>query len=191
MRKAIIYQRVTFVTTMVLLALLVAVQLLPLAYNESSIISQAAFQSTRAQRLSKDAMVLAYRPVSEHAQAISEIQNTIPAWEQEQGYLLDRHNADIESLILQAQPDFVAMDTATKKLLSHPSDQTQAIIIIQHERNYSLLMQQVSALIQNNLHAFQQNLVVVQCSLSGLIASTMVILFILQRKRVKKGLDNG
>lgn len=182
MKKTIIYLRIACVAAVLLLISLIAFQLLPLTYNESHLIGQVALQSTRAQRMAKDALILGYRPASAHVQAISELQNSLPAWEQQQAQMQRIHNADVQTLLNQALPDYVALDTAANKLLARPDDLTQVQIILQHERNYSLLMNQISTLIQERIQAYNLELILIQSGIAALIMGVVVWLFALSRQ---------
>jgi hypothetical protein len=192
MRKINIYRRIAFIASIALLILLAGFVLLPLTYSEADLVSQSCLQGMRAQKIAKDALTLEYRPASAHIQAISEIQNTLPAWEKEQTQLVQTHNTDIQTLLSQAQPDYVALDTAANKLLAHPDDTTQIQIILQHERNYSLIMNQVSVLIQDRIDAVNTELIVTQVVIATLIAGTVVMLFVLSKQTMpKKEVTNG
>jgi hypothetical protein len=178
-----IYRRLVFMIAMALLILLAVSQLLPLAYNVPMLVGQSALQGTRAQRIAKDALVLEYRPASEHAQAINEIQNSLPIWEAQQSYLSTLQNSTVQTLMAQAQPDYLAIDTAARNLLAHTNDTTQTNIIIQHERNYTLVMNQLSQLIQDRIQEFKVDVIIIQISITVLELATVVGLFLLTRQR--------
>lgn len=182
MDKSTTYRRIVFIVAITLLVVVIVCQILPLTFSESDLIGQSALQGMRAQKIAKDALTLEYRPENAHIQAISEIQNTLPVWEAEQKQLLNTHNNDMQTLLNQAQPDYTAIDTATTKLLMHPDDLTQVQIILQHERNYSLLMSQVSMLIQARIESFNLDLIITQIVISTLIAATVIVLFVLSRQ---------
>jgi hypothetical protein len=183
MRKKSIYRSIAFSLAMALFVFLIGFQILPLSYNESSIIDQTDLQAMRAQRIAKDALILSYRPNGEHAQAISELQNTLPAWERQQAWLQQNvRNPDIQTLLDQAQPDYQALDTAARQLLAHPTDQTQMVIILQHERNYSLLMNQISSLVQERAQAINSDLVIFQVAITVAIIVLVILLMVLSRQ---------
>jgi len=182
-RKRFAYRRIVFATAVLLLVILVGFQLLPLSYNESDIINQTDLQAMRAQRIAKDTLILEFiSDVPTRAQAVSELQNSLPAWEHEQAYLQSARNPDIQTLLDQAQPDFIATDTAARQLLAHPNDQTETVIILQHERNYSLLMNQVSSLVQERIQAFNSGLVVLQVAITVVIIVLVILLMVLSRQ---------
>jgi len=183
MNKTIIYQRVALVVAVVLLLLLVGAQLLPLIYNVPSLVVQTTLQGTRAQRIAKDALVLEYRPAGEHAQAINEIQNSLPIWEAQQTYLSTLQSSAVQTLMAQAQPDYLAIDTAARNLLAHTNDTTQTNIIVQHERNYTLVMNQLSQLIQDRIQEFKVDVIIIQCVITVLELATVIGLFLLTRQR--------
>lgn len=130
----------------------------PLMPNDTlDVIRLIARQRTLEQLIAKDTLILAYRPTDDHVQAISELQNTLPAWEKVE---LGLQNGDaslgispnlpgnIKLLLLQAQSDFTGIDASAHYILAHPDpvDQTQLSIVLQHERAYSVTMFQVNTL---------------------------------------------
>jgi hypothetical protein len=173
-----------------LLIALIAMQILPLLFNEPALINQTAMQSTRAQRIAKDALVMAYRPSNEHSQAVSEMQDTLPQLEAEQLQLRTLISPDAQLLVTQSQPDYAAIDTASKMLLAHPNgptDPTQVEIILEHERNYALTMSQLAALRQTKIQESNIVLVASQCAISVLIIALVVVLFVLSRQSKQTG----
>lgn len=185
MRKLNIFRRIAFVAALGLLLLLIVAQSIPLTYSEADWLVIASVQSARGQRIAKNAFTLAYRPDEERAQAVSELQNLLPVWENQQEKLQEARNADLHALVIQSQPDFMAMDTAARKLLAHPTGKTdlvQVSIIAQHERNYSLLMLQVSTLMQQRIDDFNTRLIITQNALVVLVIVLLIIKFTLAEK---------
>jgi hypothetical protein len=134
-----------------------------LPHDTMSVIHLIARQRTIAQLVVKDTLILAYRPADDHVQAISELQNALPAWEKVELGLQNGDTSlgispnlpgDIKLLLLQAQSDFTSIDTSAHYILAHPDpiDQTQLSIVLQHERAYSLTMFQVSNLFDDYIH---------------------------------------
>lgn len=126
-----------------------------------------ARQRTIEQLIVKDVLILAYRNTADHAQAVSELQNALPAWEQVERGLQNgdaslgiSHNLppEIHLLLLQAQSDFTSIDTAAHQILAHPSnvDQTQLMIILQHEHAYSITMFQMSDLFEGHIQVISK-----------------------------------
>jgi hypothetical protein len=181
------YQRIISISMIVLLVLLVGFQLIPLTFNETSILSQVGQQKTRSQRIAKDVYVLAYRPEDEHAQAVSELQNTLPAWEQTQLQLQNlRIGGNISIYITQSQPDFTAEDTAARKLLAsanaYPNqkvDITQVDIIAEHERGYFLSISQFITAFDQHIQSRMQLLVYIESGIAGTILVLTIVQFVL------------
>lgn len=176
--KKINYRRIGFGCILFLLIALACAQILPIFFNEPDLINQTALQSTRVQRITKDALILAYRSSSEHSQAISEMQDTLPALETEQVNLRTLTSSDTQLLVTQSQPDYAAIDTATRVLLAHPTgtiDFTQVEIIAKHERNYSLIMSQLAALRESKIQSSNLDFVVSQSVISVLIIVLVIL----------------
>lgn len=151
-----IIQRFVIIVGVVLLLGLALLEILPVLPNNVptviSIIHKVNLQGALAERIDKDALILAYRPETEHAQAISELQVTLPAFEKIQAGLQGgdtslnlpmRRPQDVQLLLLQSQSDYIALDAAAKTILAHtdsPVDPDQIAIIQQHERPYFVAM---------------------------------------------------
>lgn len=149
-----IIMRFTTIVGMILLLGAVLLEILPILPSSIpttvSIIHRINQQGALAERIDKDVLVLACRPGSEHAQAVSELQVTLPAFEKVQAGLQGgdpslnlpmRRPQDVQLLLLQSQSDYIAVDTAVKAILAHtdsPIDPNQIAIIQQHERPYFL-----------------------------------------------------
>jgi hypothetical protein len=183
MEKLTFWRRLCMIVALILLGLLALYETIPLTYQEAGIVNQIDAQAIRAQRIYSNALTLAYRPQDEHAQAVSEIQNTLPAWEREQSELQGlRLNEDMRVLVVQAQPDFVAIDTAAKKLIAQPEDKVQVEIIAEHRRNYVLLMTQLASIYAQRIPVRIQWFVTLGEVITGLLLVAMVSKFTIAHK---------
>lgn len=151
-----IVTRFTTIVGMILLLGAILLETLPVLPSSVpttvSIIHRVNQQGSFAERIDKDVLILAYRPEAEHAQAISELQVTLPVFEKVQAGLQGgdaslnlpmRRPQDVQLLLLQSQSDYIAVDAAAKAILARtdqPVDQNQIAIIQQHERPYFLAM---------------------------------------------------
>lgn len=127
---------------LVLLLIDAGFQAIPLTISGAQI-SQADAQKTRCEVIVKSALILEYRPASEHVQAISDLQVILPRFQQEQTVLSAYHNETIQAYLLQAQPDYLAIVKATQNILARkdkPVDMDQVSIILAHERGYTVTM---------------------------------------------------
>lgn len=182
-----IFRRVVFVLVLILLCAQVGAQFLPLVYNASDVINQTDLQSTRTQRMTKDALILANSSnnSNEHALAVSELQTTLPAWETQQTTLHLLRNSDARVLIAQSQLKYASIDQAVKTLLAHPTgkvDLTQVQIILDNEQGYSSFMSQLAALRQTQIQANTLNFFIAQTILLALIAVATILLFMFPRQ---------
>jgi hypothetical protein len=135
--------------------------------NALNVVRLIARQRTIEQIIVKDCLLLAYGTSSERIQALSELQDNLPMWEQVETALqngdaslgISSHlPGDISTLVLQAQPDFTSIDIAAHHILSHPSpvDQTQLAIILQHESSYSVTIFQLNGVYDAYLQEMAQ-----------------------------------
>jgi hypothetical protein len=186
MEKLTFWRRLCMIVALILLGLLAAYETIPLTYQEAEIVNQIDSQAIRAQRIYSNALTLAYRPQEEHAQAVSEIQNTLQPWEREQSELQGlRLNEDMRVLVVQAQPDYVAIDVAAKTLIAHPEDKVQVEIITEHRRNYVLLMTQLSMLYSQRIPARIQWFVSFGEGITLLLLAAMTAKFVIAAKERK------
>jgi hypothetical protein len=152
------YAWIFFVFTILLLLLLEGFTGILLASDTTtSAINALNTQRAREARMVKDVLVLEYRPQSERAQSLSELQDILPLWEQTQqgvqggntslGFLV-HPPLDVALLLTQAQSDYIPLDVALRSVTAHHAtiDPLQVQIIQEHDRPYTLIMNQVSVL---------------------------------------------
>ena len=194
--RRIAYRKILFAAIACVLLILMATLTLPFFYNEPALIDQSTQQSVRVQRIAKNVLILENQSASKEskAQAISEMQNGLPAFENTQASLQQTKNTDTHFLIAQSQPDFVSIDTAARSILSHGSgnvDPLQAQIVLDHERNYSLIMTQIGTLRQSHIQSSTTILSVVQIVLSTLILIGISVLYHLSAQIITQLKENN
>jgi hypothetical protein len=189
MRK--VYRLIAVACTLFVLVFLIGLLTLPFFYNEPDILIQPTQQSVRVQRIAKNVLILEQTtPSAEHASAISELQNGLPALESTQKQLQQVKNSDSLFIVNQSMPDFVSIDTAARSILAHAStekvDPTQAQIVLNHERNYSLLMTQLSTLRQSHVTSSTTLLSYIEIILAVLAICGSVALYMLNYELKEK-----
>src|SRR5690242_14012373 len=99
MRTPKAYQRIIFGASIAFLLLLAGFQAVVLTFSEADILRQTTSQSTRCQRIAKVALLLGGHPSEDiRVQAVSELQNTLPAWETQQARILAFKSSDLSLL---------------------------------------------------------------------------------------------
>jgi len=162
----IIMRTIAIIGIIVLLANIL-LEVLPVLPNSLvttvSTIHRVNQQGALAERIDKDVLILAYRPDAEHAQAVSELQVTLPVFEKIQIGLQNgdsslnlpmRRPADVQLLLLQTQSDYAAIDAAAQSVLANagpPVDQNELAIVVQHERPYFLAMSTVAKIWEGHI----------------------------------------
>jgi len=188
------YARIFTISCMILTLLLMGFQSIwVVAGSASGIMLQVGLQRNRAQAIAKDVLILTYRPQAEHSTAISELQNIQPLWEKTEKGLLQGDSSlslpvnkpdDVKQLIWQEQPDFLAMDTALKKVLQKPDaqiDPIQAQIILDHQPQYSLTLAGIHAAWQRRIDDAFLHLFWIESGLSLAIFTLLVAIFVLRQ----------
>lgn len=142
------------------LLFLVALALFSLLLRPYDIIQSVNTQRVRGQLIAKDALILASGTTSAWPQAISELQDTEPLWQQEEAYLLSLHTSNIKAAMVIANADYTPMNQAIITILARrgPADPIQVAIILQHERPFSVEMSQIAILMLQDLDGLQQQI---------------------------------
>jgi len=172
-----IIRRTIVVLAIIALVASILLEMIPVYTNGVNQVANAIHitnqQSALAERISKDALTLALP--GDHSTAILELQVSLPVFEKNQAglqandpslQLPQRTPGDIALLLVQAQSDYVALDSAAQSILKNadaPIDANQLAIIQQHERPYFIAMNIVSKtwqqrIIANALAFFQLEL---------------------------------
>jgi hypothetical protein len=172
--------RIVVIVILILVLINTGFQAIPLTTSAYQI-SQADLQRTRAEVITKSVLILAYRPAAEHVQAISDLQVALPRFQQEQTTLASYHNAAIQSYLVQAQPDYLAIVQATQNILAQknkPVDMTQVAIILSHERGY---VQTMSELLVYGLQRIDNRtiqLFMIECGIALVLFSLLIFFWI-------------
>lgn len=177
-----IFRKIILIARIILVALLLACFLIPLIKSPTNALRKASLQQARVERIAKDVMILEYRPAIEHAQALSELQDTLPVWQDEQSALAQFNDQQVQLLLLQSNADYTPMTAALKIILSQPASQIdplQVSIILNHEHDYAVTINQIAQLIQQDQAAIAEQFFIF--GLSALVLS--VILTFLQKGR--------
>jgi hypothetical protein len=188
------YARLLTISCMILVLLLMGFQSVwVLGGSASGIMLQTGLQRTRAQAIAKNALILAYRPQTEHSVAISELQNIQPLWEKTEKGLLQGDASlklpvnkpdEVTQLVWQEQPDFLAMDTALKKILQKPdapADPIQVEIILDHQPKYSLTLASTTAAWQRRIDDAFLHLFWIESAFSIIVFGLLTTIFVLRQ----------
>lgn len=180
------YFYLMLITGIILLILLGGFQIVWYGSGDAVvIINQIDLQRVRSERITKDAMILAYRPQSERIQALNELQVLLPLFEASQnglrygdpslGFYLPMPD-DVRLAISSSLMDYAALDTATHAILSKPNDvqniQLQTSIVLAHHENYLQAITQVEVLSQQHITDGLFHVMLIE---SGLVAVLIAI----------------
>jgi len=192
------YARAGLVTMIVLLLLLVAFQLVWVTHGSATaLLNQVGLQQTRSQRIAKDVLILAYRSSSEErAQALNELQATLPLFQQTQAGLqegdvslgLPKHPPqDVQFSLIQAQLDYVSFLNAAKAALAQTQhvDLAQVQIVLDHEQSYAQTMSNVVALWSQHINDAFQGLFDIEC---GLVVALLTMVFLMHFAVIRRAL---
>lgn len=197
MKKLRRYTRIIMPFCLLLLLIDAGFQAIPLTVSGDQI-SQADAQKTRCEVIAKSALILEYRPASEHVQAISDLQVVLPRFQHEQSVIADYRSDAIQAYIVQAQPDYLAIVNATQMILAQknkPVDMTQVSIILAHERGYTTTMNELLVYGLQRLDARTLQLFLFESGIDALLL-IMAALFwirieIIVRRQLRKEANNA
>lgn len=160
--------RTSLITVIVLNVVFLLILFAWANFSTDNLMNQVGLQRARSQRIAKDVLILSTHPTDEsRAQAISEMQNMLPGWQETQTGLQQGDPAlglphavpdNIQLILTQAQPDYNAMLVAAKAILASPDkpvNSIQVTIILAHELKYYLAMSQVETLWQQQIDAWR------------------------------------
>ncbi len=132
-----------------LLLILAGFCALPLYGWQVHLLNDISLQRARIQRMSKDILILRYRPKIEQAQALSELQTTLPQFKIWQDRMLLFKNEQLQIFARQSQPDYTAAYNALLRISLIGIDDIHLQIVLDHERGYALALAQLTTTIQD------------------------------------------
>jgi hypothetical protein len=155
-RKFRAFVRTMIIVTLLLLGLLAGFEYIPLASgNDLQLLSLFSSQEWASQRITKDALIMAYLPIEQRTQAINEMQNQVPFFERNQAAIgTSNLSVDIQVLFTESSTDYTAIDTASHAILAHvdkAADPVEVAIITLHERDFFLGEMRVAAILQQKI----------------------------------------
>lgn len=171
-KKSRLSTRIILLSCIALLLLLAGFQALPLSHYEVNYLNSAETQRVRSQIIVKSALTLAYRPVAEHAQAISDMQVILPLFIQEQQTLDANRNADVQQAVQLARSDYLALVSSAQSVITHankPIDHIQVDILVAHNRGFVNAETEVITVLLNHEAADQAYLFAIECILDGML----------------------
>lgn len=177
-----------------LLLLLGGFQSIPiLAGSDTTAVNQAGLQRTRGEVIAKNVLILQYRPATARPQAISDLETTLPLWEQEQTTLANDVRPDVQIIVTEIRPDYLAMDTAVRAILAHPdgpTDPVQVSIILMHDRQYVVSMNEIVLILQQSADRRTTSLFVIE-SVIDLFFLIICVVYGLREDRLLTRLAKG
>ncbi len=184
------YKWLSFLVIEVMLLVLVGFCSVWVAFGSSAgVMFQAGAQRMRVERVAKDVLILAYHPTGlTQAQAMSEIQDTIPPWQQVQAGLMTGDStlglpahppSDIEALMVFSQTDYVPIEVALSSIVKHPTplDPVQVQIILSHENEYLNTMSRVNLAWQSHIDDVFHQLFWIEVALIAALFIVEIITF--------------
>jgi len=193
----------TLALTIFLLVVMVGLEILPITNgNDDPVIQrQADLQLTRSIFLSRDVLVLAYRPITFRSQAVSDLQTILPVFQQVQAGLIvgdvslglpGNPPDNVRIALGTANSDYQQMVTALKSLLANADsptgpDPVQVNIVLLHDRPYITAMYQAITLIQQNADARKIQLLIIKIFfIVGIVVLVMLKYLLFTRPAVSK-----
>lgn len=176
------FVRILSTATMLLILVLIAFEsILPLV-DSSSYMNQAGLQRTRSDILALAMLTLEYRPSVEHAQAISNLQVTLPIFEKEQNLLNSNNDSDEQLLLQQMRGDYLAIVTSAQTVVDDPNkpvDPVQVNIMMAHKDAYRSTMNLLVNVLVSHAESLTWRIFLIETGIGillvGIIASFLAI----------------
>lgn len=140
MPKMSTYVRILEVLAVLLLVFLVWFEIVPSSSQEDEqYIVNVGFQRERDQLFVNSLYTLQYRSEAEKAQAISDLQSSLLAFQQEQALIWKNPDPGVQGYLHAAQPDYLAITTAVQVLIDHPDNpvnRSELAVILSHDHHF-------------------------------------------------------
>jgi len=167
---------------LILLLLLIGFQSIPLMQGSTSqAISEAALQRVRTTAIVKNTLILKYSIDGQtRAQAISDLQASMPLFEKEQGVIAGYPPGDIQLLVAASRSDYLSIDTALGKITSHPNDaitDDELNLILNHTTTYNMTMGQIVIAMQTHIDNEARVLFLCELVIDAILIAIALILF--------------
>lgn len=182
------FSRVIIVFSLFLLLLVGIAELFPLYADYPTYINNAGTQRARVEVLVSSMLILQYRPPSEQANAVATIETTLPLFKQEQTTLLDDPARDIQAIMLQAQPNYLALVAAVQTAISNPTkpvDPVQVNIMIMKRDAYRAAINQVTATLIQHAEDSTRTLFYIKSGIVVLLMGFGCFYWLVLEKRMK------
>lgn len=181
------FVRVLSFSAILLIIMQIAFELLLPFVDASSYLNQAGLQRTRSDVLALAMMTLEYRPVSERAQAISNLQVTLPLFESEQDLLNANASTSDEQLLLQQMKgDYLAIVASAQSVVDVPSkivDSIQVNIIMMHKDAYRSTMNLLQTVLVHHVENLTWTLFYIESGIGVLLLCITASLWRMIEKR--------
>ena len=139
--------------------------------SSTEAINQAGLQRVRGQALAKSALLIEYVPTL-RVVALSDMQVALPLFEQEQNVLLQNQDRDIQSLLLDARPNYLALVAATKSIVANPESVTtpdQVAIILLANKPSAMTLNTIVVTMSQQYASRMQQLFVIEVTIDLLL----------------------
>lgn len=184
------YTLTAVILTLLLLISLSILEVFPISSGNNYLVTdrQANLQLIRAEFIVRSVLFLQYRPTTNHAQAISDLQILLPQFEEVQNGLLHgdalmgipaNPPSSVQEALANTDSDYQQIVAATKVVLTHPDatiDPLQVNIILMHDRTYITNMAETIRAIEQYNDAQTQQLIIARI----VFISAVVVLVILK-----------
>lgn len=162
-----------------LLLVLAGFQAIPiLTGDDAQYVFQAEAQKERCSLFVTSALTLEYRPISEHTQALSDMQVTLPLFQQQQAFLLTNPLPDVQAQLQVSHAAYLAIVAAVSSVTTyttHKVDQIQVNIIMQNNRDYLKTIGDLIMLLQQHEILEAQHLFFIELFIEILLAIGIVL----------------
>jgi hypothetical protein len=166
-------------TIVLLMLLLVWFEIVPAqSERDAQSIVNAGFQRERSRLFVNSVYALCYRSHAEKAQAMSDLQITLPLFQDEQALLATNPDPAVQRLVQQARPDYLALVSAVHILIAHPNEpvnQDELAVVLFHDQRFFLPMDALTTVLQQHAERQTEQFLLVKGIIEG--ACVIIALF--------------
>jgi hypothetical protein len=182
------FSRVIIGFCLFLLLVLGLAEFFPLYADYPNFINNAGLQRVRVEVLVSSMLIMQYRSPADQTNAVAVIETALPVFRQEETTLQDDPSPDIQAIMLQAQPNYLALVAAAQTVVANPTkpvDPVQVNIMIAKRDAYRMAINQVVVTLVQHAEESTRNLFYVKTGIAGILAVTGTIYWIVLEKRMK------
>lgn len=162
--------------------------------RDAQSIVNAGFQRERSRLFVNSMYALRYRSRVEKAQAMSDLQITLPLFQQEQALLATNSDRDIQRLVQQARPDYLSLVSLVHFCVAHPNEpinQDELAAVLWHDQRFFLPMDTLTTVLQQHAERQTEQFLLVKGIIEGACVIIALVWLFTDRSMVRRSVHDA